>query len=199
MTKIKLCGLKRECDIAYANELLPDYIGFVFAEGSSRYVEPQRAKVLKEQLKKQIISVGVFVNEKTEVIADLIRQNIIQVVQLHGTEDSAYIQALRTYVNCPVIQAFQIGSMKDIETANASIADYILLDSGGGSGETFDWSLLKEMKCPYFLAGGLNSDNVKKAVRELQPYAVDVSSSLETQGSKDIQKMRTFVNAVRSI
>lgn len=198
MTKIKLCGLKRECDITYANELLPEYIGFVFWQKSKRYVTPSQAALLRKQLNPKITPVGVFVDEAPERIADLVKQNIIEVVQLHGTEDEGYIRTLRRYVNCPIIQAFQIKSEAEIEAANASGADYVLLDSGVGSGVCFDWSLLHQIKCPYFLAGGLDSSNVETAVAQFHPYAVDASSSLETDGYKDKEKMTAFVCAVRN-
>lgn len=197
MTKIKLCGLKRDCDIAYVNELTPEYIGFVFWQKSKRYVTPQNAALLRKQLNPQIVPVGVFVNEEPEVIADLVKQNVIEAVQLHGTENEEYLRTLRKYVNCPVIQAFQVKSETEIEKANTSSADYILLDSGVGSGERFDWSLLQRIERPYFLAGGLDSSNVKTAIQQLHPYAVDASSSLETDGYKDAAKMKAFVTAVR--
>lgn len=198
MTKIKLCGLKRECDITYANELMPEYIGFVFWEKSKRYVTPQEAMLLRKQLHSQIMPIGVFVNETPDKIADLVRQSIIEAVQLHGTEDEKYIRTLRSYVDCPIIQAFQVKSEAEIEEANVSNADYILLDSGVGSGKCFDWSLLQKMKRPFFLAGGLDCSNVKTAIRQLHPFAVDASSSLETDGIKDKEKMASFICAVRN-
>lgn len=197
MTKIKLCGLKRVCDIEYVNELVPDYIGFVFAKGSKRYVTPQEAEVLRKQLRQEIIPVGVFVNEEMNVIADLIHRNIIQAVQLHGNEDAAYIRALQRAAGCTIIKAFQIKEKQDVTEANESPADYVLLDSGSGSGKVFDWTLLQEMKRPYFLAGGLTPENVGEAIKELHPYAVDASSSLESGGKKDREKMNAFVRAVR--
>lgn len=197
MTKIKLCGLKRPCDIDYANELFPEYIGFVFAKKSKRYISPERAKELRKGLHPEITPVGVFVDEEIGRIADLVDGRIIDAVQLHGKEDEAYINALRKRVNCRIIKAFRVEKKADIEKANRSPADYVLLDSGGGSGETFDWSLIKEMNRPYFLAGGLTPENVKAAIAELSPYAVDASSSLETDGCKDKEKMAAFVGAVR--
>lgn len=197
MTKVKLCGLRRACDIEYVNVLAPEYIGFIFAEKSKRYVTPDTAESLRKQLNKDIIPVGVFVNEKIENIVDLLHRNIIEAVQLHGTEDEAYIQALRRQTDSTIIQAFRIKNRADIETANRSSADYVLLDSGGGTGETFDWSLIQEIKRPYFLAGGLTPANVKTAIEKLHPFGVDASSSLETEGYKDKEKMTAFVKAVR--
>ena len=197
MTKIKLCGLTRPCDIEYVNELLPEYIGFVFAPKSRRYISPEKAEVLREHLDDRITPVGVFVDEKIEVIADLIKRKIIDIVQLHGNESEKYITGLRRVIDCPVIKAFRIESEADIVSANNSSADYVLLDSGGGTGKVFDHSLLKDIARPYFLAGGLTPENVETAIKQLAPFAVDASSSLETDGFKDKIKMTAFVNAVR--
>ena len=197
MTKIKLCGLTRPCDIEYVNELLPEYIGFVFAPKSRRYISPEKAEVLREHLDDRITPVGVFVDEKIEVIADLIKRKIIDIVQLHGNESEQYIEDLRRVIDCPVIKAFRIESEADIVSANNSFADYVLLDSGGGTGKVFDHSLLKDIARPYFLAGGLTPENVETAVKQLAPFAVDASTSLETDGFKDKIKMTAFVNAVR--
>lgn len=197
MTKIKLCGLTRPCDIECVNELLPEYIGFVFAPKSRRYISPEKAEVLREHLDDRITPVGVFVDEKIEIIADLIKRKIIDIVQLHGNESEKYITGLRRVIDCPVIKAFRIESEADIVSANNSSADYVLLDSGGGTGKVFDHSLLKDIARPYFLAGGLTPENVETAVKQLAPFVVDASTSLETDGFKDKIKMTAFVNAVR--
>ena len=197
MTKIKLCGLRTRQDILCVNELLPDYIGFVFFPKSKRYVTPEQAAELREHLDSRIIPTGVFVNAKISFITNLVNQHIIDAVQLHGTEDAAYIEKLRESTNCPIIQAFQIHTTEDIKKAQNSCADYILLDSGTGSGITFDHHLINGINRPYFLAGGLTPDNVSTLTRQFLPFAVDASSSLETNGYKDRQKMIAFVNAVR--
>lgn len=197
MTCIKLCGLFRSCDIAAANELKPDYIGLVFASKSKRRVTAAQAAELKGLLSADIRAVGVFVNESVELVAELLNSNIIDLAQLHGAEDNAYIESLRKLTDKPIIKAFQIGSAADVPTAESSAADYVLLDSGAGTGTVFDWSLIKKIKRPYFLAGGLETDNVSLAVQSLQPYAVDVSSGIETDGVKDKRKMAAFVAAVR--
>lgn len=198
MTKIKLCGLKRPCDIEYANDLMPDYIGFVFALKSKRYVSFDEAEKLREKLNEGITPVGVFVNEPIENIEYLVNENIIGMVQLHGSEDNEYIKELRSKVKCPIIQAFRIENEEDIINAEKSEADYIMLDSGGGTGETFNHSLINDIKRDFFLAGGLDSGNVYDAILECKPYAVDASSSLETDGVKDKDKMAAFVKAVRN-
>ena len=196
--KIKLCGLTRLCDIETVNQLKPDYIGFVFAPKSRQYISPENAKKLKERLHPSILAVGVFVNEQPEVIAALLNQNIIDISQLHGDEDDSYIHQLRELTGKPIIKAFRIDTEEDVLAARKSSADYILLDSGnGGTGTTFDWNLLRHMDRPYFLAGGLNLQNVGDAVAALHPYAVDVSSGIETEGLKDNKKMIEFVRIVR--
>ncbi|MBQ8011314.1 MAG: phosphoribosylanthranilate isomerase [Clostridia bacterium] len=197
MTKIKLCGLTRESDIFYANVLAPDYVGFVFAKHSRRYIPPENAAVLQKKLNTSIIPVGVFVDETTQHIASLMEQGIIQIAQLHGNEDELYIRHLRQLTEGKIIKAFRIQSKEDILAANASTADYVLLDSGGGSGELFDHSLIRGINRNYFLAGGLTPQNVRAAVEKLHPFAVDASSSLETDGLKDKTKMTAFVRAVR--
>lgn len=197
MTKIKLCGLSRQCDIEWANELKPDYIGFIFWSKSKRNVSPERAKELKALLSPNIKAVGVFVDEPIENIAKLLSDNIIDLAQLHGSEDEEYIARLRTLSDKPIIKAFLIKSKEDAKRAEKSTADHILLDSGMGTGKGFDRSLLKNISRPYFLAGGLYPENVGIAVDTLSPYAVDVSSGIETDNFKDRNKMAAFVNAVR--
>lgn len=197
MTKIKFCGLSRPCDIEEANNLLPEYIGFVFAKKSRRYVSPDQAFELKRLLAPEIKEVGVFVNETPEQIADLLSKGIIDIAQLHGNEDEEYIRQLRRLTDKPIIKAFRIETAFDIEMAEQSTADYVLLDSGAGTGTAFDWKFIQDMKRPYFLAGGLAPDNIGKAMQQLMPYAVDVSSGIETDGYKDKEKMAAFIAAVR--
>lgn len=199
MVKIKLCGLSRPCDIETANELKPDYIGFVFFKKSIRDVSPEKALELKQLLDPSIQAVGVFVNEPIENVADYLNRGIIDLAQLHGSEDDEYIQKLRSLSpGKSIIQAFKIASDEDILRAEKSTADYILLDSGLGSGKVFDWNFIRGIKRPYFLAGGLTIENVPEAIRSLHPYAVDISSGLETDKKKDPEKMRQFVLNVRS-
>ena len=199
MTRIKLCGLKRPCDIEWANALKPEYIGFVFARKSRRYVSPETARALREKLDGSIRAVGVFVNEAPEVVAALLNEGIIDMAQLHGGEDETYIQTLRRLTDKPLIQAFPVDSPADLHRARQSSADHILLDHGaGGTGSAFDWALLQGFDRPCFLAGGLDPENVAQAVKALHPFAVDVSSGVETEGVKDISKMTAFVSAVRN-
>ena len=197
MTKIKLCGLSRQCDINWANILKPEYIGFVFAEKSRRFVSADTAKGLKSGLNSEIKAVGVFQDETPERIADLLSCGVIDIAQLHGAETEEYINKLRSLTDKPIIKAFRIASPADIADAQNSSADFVLLDSGGGTGRGFDWNLAKSIKRPYFLAGGLSPDNVKLAIKLLAPFAVDVSSGVETDKVKDLQKMTEFIRTVR--
>ncbi len=198
MTKIKLCGLSRPCDIEAVNELKPEYIGFVFAQKSKRCVSPKKAAELKKLLAPNIRTVGVFVDETAEAVAQLFARNIIDIAQLHGNEDDAYIRRLRALSGKPVIKAFRITSSQDILAALESAADFVLLDSGAGTGSVFDWKLIQNLKRPYFLAGGLTPSNAALAVNILHPFAVDVSSGIETDGVKDKSKMESFIAAVRN-
>lgn len=197
MTKIKLCGLSRPCDIEMVNALNPEYIGFVFTPKSKRYVSPEKASELKKLLSPGIKAAGVFVNAPQNEILELVHSGIIDIIQLHGAEDAAYIRQLRELTDAPIIQAFRMKTEADIFLAKQSSADYILLDSGAGTGMTFNWQLIQDVKRPYFLAGGLNPDNVRNAIQKLTPFAVDVSSGIETEGFKDKEKMTAFVTAVR--
>ena len=197
MTKIKLCGLSRPCDIEAANELRPDYIGFVFAARSKRYVTPEKAEKLKGLLAPEIKAVGVFVNEKPETIAGLLERGVIDIAQLHGREGEEQIKRLRALTEKPIIQAFSIKTPEDLANVEQSTADHVLLDAGAGTGTVFDWNLIRNIQRPYFLAGGLAPGNVREAIRALHPFAVDVSSGIETNGVKEKAKMTAFVAAVR--
>lgn len=198
--KIKLCGLMRPSDIEAANLLHPDYVGFVFARKSRRYVSLERVKTLKELLHPDILAVGVFVDEKPDAVAAWLAAGVIDLAQLHGGEDEAYMEKLRGLTDKPIIKAFSVKGEGDIRNANESSADYVLLDAGdGGTGTAFDRELLAGMNRPYFLAGGLEPSTVGETVRQWRPYGVDVSSGIETDGVKDAEKMREFVDHVRKV
>jgi phosphoribosylanthranilate isomerase len=196
MTLIKMCGLFREADIYAVNRIKPDFIGFVFAPRSRRYVTPEKAAALKKLLDPGIKAVGVFTDFPLSGIESLVSSGVIDIVQLHGTESETMVRSVKNICRCPVIKAFKIQTAKDAADAENSCADYILLDSGNGSGKVFDWELLKDIKRPYFLAGGLNPENVGEAIKLLHPYGVDVSTGLETFGLKDEKKMAAFKAAV---
>ena len=243
-TGIKICGMRRVEDIEAANACRPDYIGFILSPGFRRSVTPEAAEQLARRLAPGILKVGVFVNESVENVAAA--AGFLDLIQLHGSEDNAYIRDLRgrlTTTNAPrgrmattndprgrltttndprgrlmtndprgrlfrgrlLIQAFRIRCANDLKRAMESEADYLLLDNGTGTGEAFDWSLIRDAEAlkrgaaarPWILAGGLGPDNVAEAVRRFRPYAVDLSSGAETDGWKDPEKMARCVQAVR--
>ena len=202
MAKIKICGLSRLQDIAAVNEAKPDYVGFVFAQ-SRRQINEATAAILKQRLDPVIPSVGVFVNEDINRIAMLCRSGIIDLIQLHGDEDESYIQHLKAQVQSPIIKAVRMKNSTALTQKTLSAGDYLLLDAYhktqyGGSGETFDWSLIRDPGKEYFLAGGITCENVTQAIRQLQPYGIDVSSSVETDGLKDRKKILEMVRIVRN-
>ena len=192
MTRIKICGIKRSEDIGVINEVKPEYIGFVFTQ-SPRQISHSKAKDLREMLDTDIQSVGVFANEDPSKIASLVDNGTIDLIQLHGAEDDNYILLLKELCDAPIIKALTPLEPSPIH------ADYLLLDSkGGGTGKTFDWSLIGHQDKPFFLAGGLSKDNVCEAIRKVKPFAVDASSHLETMGLKDSDKIAEFIHLARS-
>lgn len=197
MAKVKICGLKRLEDIILVNELMPDYIGFVFTK-SKRQVDYNLACSLKRDLNREIQAVGVFVNEEIEEIVRI--SKILDVIQLHGQESEEYIENLKKVTKKTIIKAISVNSTEDILKNEKTNADYLLLDNGkGGTGQTFDWSTLDNLvdfKKPYFLAGGLNPDNVQKALI-YKPFAFDVSGGVESDGLKDFEKVKNFIDLVR--
>jgi len=200
MTKIKICGLSRPEDIKAVNEARPDFAGFVIeVPKSRRNVSAGRVRDLAKGLAEQIQAVGVFVNASVELVAGLLNDGTLAMAQLHGNEDEAYIRELRQRTDKPLIQAFSIHTERDVERALQSSADYLLLDQGsGGTGRCFDWSLVPELGRPFFLAGGLGASNLSEAISQVKPWAVDLSSSLETEGRKDPAKIQAAVKLVRS-
>ena len=249
MPKIKICGLKRDVDIEYANETMPDYAGFIFAHGSKRQIDFKTALRFRAALNKDIAAVGVFVNESIENIIGLLRDGAIDLIQLHGDEGEDYMRRLRDRTGAAIIKALRIKandlallSRGDFWRAPHSENhpdpallsrlrvcreqpsenhppfprfqrgkgapprrgnDFVLFDSAqGGSGQTFDWEIVKEWQKhnpqkPFFLAGGINAQNVQKAVKELNPFCIDISSGVETDGFKDLDKMREIITLVR--
>ena len=199
MTKIKICGLRRPEDIAYVNEAKPDFAGFIIDVPKSRRNVPQeKVRELTALLSPEILPVGVFVNAPMETILSLVTDGTLKAVQLHGQESQSYLEELKKQVAVPLIRAFSIRSPEDLTEAEKSPADFILLDNGaGGTGETFDWSLLSSFDRPFFLAGGLRLENITEAVNRFHPYALDLSSGVETDGYKDKEKIIAAVAAVR--
>lgn len=197
MTKIKICGLYRPCDIEYVNAAKPDWCGFIINfPKSHRSLTPERVRALRRGLDGAVTPVGVFVDQPVETVAELLNDGTISVAQLHGHEDAAYIAALRAAaLGYPVWKAFKVRGPEDLTAANASPADLVLLDNGRGTGETFDWSLAGGVTRPCLLAGGLTPENIPEAVRRLHPFGLDISSGVETDGKKDCAKILAAVSA----
>lgn len=206
MTKIKICGLSRREDIESVNMVSPDYIGFIMGfPKSHRNITIERAKTLRAGLKEGIQVVGVFVDAEISMIVDACAQKVIDVIQLHGREDIRYIERLKAVlasveVQAKIIKAIQVKSKEDLTLIKEVPADMILLDAGMGDGKLFSqeqMDLLKSVNRDYFLAGGLNPENVSELLESLHPFGVDVSSGVETEKKKDRKKIRRFVQNVR--
>ena len=221
--KVKMCGISKVETIPAVVEAQPDYMGLVFAP-SKRQVTVDQAKILVSELHKQyanrynrdviqwsndvvqefIKTVGVFVNETLDNLVTIVKETNLDVVQLHGDEDEAFIQSLKERTNVEVWKAVQIRSAADAEAWIDSSADMLLFDAyhkdeRGGTGEVFDWSCLDEFERPFMLAGGIDSTNVARAIRTVRPYGIDISSGIETNGVKDDEKIKAFTNIVRTI
>lgn len=202
MTKVKICGLKRGADVEFANALLPEYVGFVFAS-SSRQVTADQAQKLRLQLDLRIKTVGVFVKEDIDFIKHLEMKQVIDLVQLHGDESPAYCSELQKRIKLPIIKVLRVKNAESLIDAAEYDCDYLLLDTYiketyGGSGQRFDVNILRDIDLPkpYFIAGGLDAGNVR-SVLQLNPYAVDVSGGVEMDGVKDFEKMQAFIAQVK--
>ncbi len=203
MVKVKICGLKSPEDLTFVNKYQPEYIGFVFAI-SKRQIQDTQAAYLKELLDKKIQAVGVFVNEPMEHIIKLCRDKVIDLVQLHGDEDEAYILKLKNLISNPIIKAVRVQRAGQIEAMQKLPFNHLLLDTYskyqyGGSGVTFDRGLIPDNCKPFFLAGGLNKDNILESIKDCRPYCVDISSGVETEGKKDEKKIKEIIELVRNI
>lgn len=183
--KVKMCGLYRPEDIDYANEVQPDYVGFVFYPKSHRVVTKEQAAEYRKKLSPGIRTVGVFVNEDPKTIIELLEEGILDVAQLHGDETEEDIQYLQAVCHKPVIKAVKVRDRYDVEAWLDSSADYLLFDNGMGTGQAFDWSVLGGIDREFFLAGGLQSENLTEAMEVVRPYALDISSGIESNRKKD--------------
>lgn len=202
MCKIKICGLKRECDIDFVNSALPDYIGFVFAN-TKRYINYDLAKKLKNKLDSRIKAVGVYVNEDKDIVCEAVKRGITDIIQLHGDEDEDYIRYVKGKTGVPIIKAVRVISSEQILKAQKLPCDYLLLDAYkkeqyGGTGKTFCWELIPPLEKPFFLAGGLDISNVKKAEKTVKPFALDISSGVEENGFKSREKIEQIIKLIRS-
>lgn len=201
--KIKMCGLRRPDDIIYANEYLPDYIGFVFAE-SRRKVSGEEAKNLGAQLDPFIKKVGVFVNEPLRSLISISEEAGLDIIQLHGDEGEEYIKEVKHETGKELWKAVRVRMVKDIQEAQRLPADKLLLDSFseesyGGTGKVMDFAVLDQadIRKPYFIAGGLTVENLPEILKKAEPYGIDISSGIETEGVKDREKMLKVIQCVR--
>lgn len=203
MVKVKICGIRREKDVEFINKYKPDYVGFVFAK-SKRQVDVNTARELGKKIDPEIKKVGVFVNEDVEIVKKSAVCASLDIIQLHGDEDEDYIKKLDGFT---IWKAVNINSEEDVSKFKNYSAAGFLVDSfdgsnRGGTGKTFNWNILKTMKNqiskPIIAAGGLNIDNVEKCIKMLSPFAVDVSSGVETDGFKDGEKIKKFITRVRN-
>ena len=188
MAKIKICGLRRAQDISYVNELMPDFAGFIMTKRFRRYAE--KADELLSLLSDDIKSVGVFVDEPI----DYVNNTGFDMIQLHGNESPEYCRE----INKPVIKMLKPDEFSMIAEYEPFI-DYFLFDSGAGTGRVFDWSSIVKTGKPFFLAGGLDKTNLSDAIEQVKPFAVDMSSSVETDGVKDFEKIKEVIRIVRSV
>ena len=196
-TRLKICGMRREEDIIMANSLDIAYIGFIFAP-SKRHIDLPQAQHLKKLLKPTIHAVGVFVDAPLETVIQTVHSGAIDLVQLHGSESKEYISALKEKVSAPVIKTIKMEKHQK-DPASFPDADFFLLDSGAGSGKTFDWNQRVGLTKPVFIAGGIGIENIEEAIKRFHPYAIDVSSSVEVNGVKNIQKMRALSEKLKTL
>lgn len=203
MTKVKICGLKTVKEVEIVNNFLPNYVGFIFAP-TKRQISLEQAELLKLKLRPTIQTVGVFVNEPIENILAYETAGVMDMIQLHGDEDLVYMNLLRNASKLPIMKAIRIKDentlLENKDLLEHQLLDYILLDTYhkeayGGTGESFDWKLLSKVKRPYFLAGGIGSDNVEEAMKH-HPYAIDISSKVETDGMKDERKLEALFRKI---
>ncbi len=206
MTLVKICGITNLEDALAAVEAGADAVGFNFYKPSPRYITPQHAREIIEQLPASLLTVGVFVNEESPAARDIANEAGIQALQLHGDESPAYCRGLAA--DYYVIKTFAVSESFDPQMPREFEVEAIMLDTKhnnlrGGTGRVFDWSVAQQLSSTIpklFLAGGLSPENVENAVKTVHPYAVDACSALEDRpGKKNWERMRVFVNAVRRV
>ena len=215
--RVKLCGMFRDEDVLAVAQARPDMCGFIVDfPKSHRNVSADQLSHLCDALDEAdaltaaavatsglpvsvhpIWRVGVFVDEPLDSLVRIVREGRIDLVQLHGSESNAYISELRHETGVGTIKAFRVRGEEDVAQAESSSADMVLLDNGQGTGESFDWSYVSRMHRPFILAGGLSPENVAQALSEAEPWGVDMSSGIETEGRKDPAKIKAAVHSVR--
>lgn len=201
MKYVKFCGIRRDEDVTYVNELLPDFIGIIFYEKSHRNVTINQAKKIKGMLTDKIKAVGVFVDKPEVEVIKICETVNLDMIQLHGQEESDYINTLRKYIDIPVIKAVRYQFKEQLFRAEKLPVDYLLIDTyskaaAGGTGKAFDWREIPPLEKPYFLAGGIDKDNIEEALKT-NAFALDISSGIETDRIKDFDKMKTLIDIVK--
>ena len=204
---IKLCGMRRPEDIEYVNMEKPDFVGFILADGYRRTISAEQAAKLASSLDSEIKPVGVFIDQPPELLAEAVKKIGLYAVQLHGNEDAGYISHLRKLTKAQIWKAARVQTAEDIHRADLCGADMLVLDSfspnaNGGTGKTADWELIKSVRTniPYLLAGGIDINNIKQAIKILPvDCGIDVSSGTETDGVKDPDKIKAIMNIVRKV
>ncbi|MBR7006930.1 MAG: phosphoribosylanthranilate isomerase [Candidatus Methanomethylophilaceae archaeon] len=196
MTLVKICGLRSRRDVELAVESGADMVGMVLSPGFRRSVGPEDAASMSDA-SGDAVAVGVFVDAPSETVVEAVDELGLGAVQLHGSEDDEYVSCIRSDARVTVVKSFVVKGSQDVEAAKRSSADLVLLDGGMGTGTGFDLSLVGRVGRRFLLAGGLDPQNVRRAMATVHPYAVDVSSGVETGGVKDPVKMREFVESVR--
>lgn len=203
MISVKFCGMRRTADIEYANECRPDYVGFILSEGFKRSVSIDDFLALEKGLDKGIKKVGVFVNESTQNILEIAEH--LDVIQLHGDENEDYIKDLQKDFSGEIWKAVRAKSPEDIEWEQKKSCRRLLIDSFienayGGTGKRINTEIVKSAKIekPFFIAGGITAENIAEIVRDTKPYGVDISSGIETDGIKDLQKMKSIMEIIKN-
>ena len=202
---LKICGNRRVQDVQYLNQYKPDYAGFILSGGFGRSIVMGTFYELKSYLDNNIQTVGVFVNEPLDEIIRCAYHEELNVIQLHGEEDKAYIQALREVFQGEIWKAVRVRTAEDIANADKLPVDRLVLDSfsaisQGGTGTLAPWDIIANNRPtkPFFLAGGISAENVIDAIKAVNPFGVDVSSSVETDKCKDPEKIRVLTETIRN-
>lgn len=202
--KIKFCGIRRLEDVAAVNLCQPDYMGMILSGGFRRSISQEQAQRLVQEKSDAIAAVGVFVNESSETICRMAEQLHLQVIQLHGNESAEQIQTLQQKIGLPVWKALRIGTLEELEVAGTNLADCLILEGKtgagiGGTGVCADWELLARHSWnrSFFLAGGLQPENVLEAIATVSPTGVDFSSGIEEDGVKSLRRMKQLMTLIR--
>ncbi|MDQ3800816.1 MAG: phosphoribosylanthranilate isomerase [Acidobacteriota bacterium] len=206
MTKVKICGITNSEDALLSAEFGADALGFNFYAKSPRYIEPEKASEIAEQLPPEVLKIGVFVNESSEKVCEIVEIARLDAVQLHGEETPEFVSEIKARTKLEIIKAFRVSPTFQPADVLRYQADAILLDAyspreHGGTGEIFDWKIagkVREIFPKMYLAGGLSAENVAEAIKNVQPFAVDACSCLEIRkGFKDAEKLKDFIFAVK--